>query len=114
MRNDLQRILVRHWCLVAFMAVAVDAIRGYGAGGVFLGGGLIGLLVTLYETLYRAVVQNVRRRLAIGLLFGKVAAFAGLSWLAFTSKNLSIDPLAFAIGVTCLPMAVVWGGVRRD
>jgi len=37
----------------------------------------------------------------------------GLGWLAFTSRTvLRPDPIGFALGLTCFPLAAVWEAVR--
>jgi len=51
--------------------------------------------------------------LAIGILFVKLVAFLGLGWLVFAaSEELRPDPLGFAVGVSCMPVAAVWEAVR--
>ena len=113
MASDLGRIQRRHWTLVPLSAFVLGTLTTVGAGGVLLGGGMMGLSVAVYDALYRLVVQGGRRRLAIGLLFAKVAAFVGMGWLAFASERVRVDPLGFAIGVTCFPLAVVWTAAWR-
>jgi hypothetical protein len=73
---------------------------------------MIGLSLALYVTLFQLVVVGGRRRLAIGLLFAKLAAVLGLGWLTFASGSERPDPLGFALGVTCCPAAIVWEAVR--
>jgi hypothetical protein len=112
MGSDVVRLQARHWCLVATAAL-VAAIAGRpGIGGTLLGGVMMGLSVALYGALVGLVVVGGRRRLAIGLLFAKLAAFLGLGWLAFASGSERPDPIGFALGVTCFPIAVVWHAVR--
>lgn len=112
MGDDLRRLQVRHWVLVA-AATATCALTGVaGAGGVAVGGAIMGLSLALYTTLFRLAVRGGHRRLAIALLFGKLAAFLGLGLLTFSSGSVRPDPLGFAIGVTCCPAAVVWEAVR--
>jgi hypothetical protein len=111
MTGDLRRIVRRHVVLVSVVALAALTV-GVGPGGVALGGGLIALSVWLYGTLFELVVGAGRRRLAIVLLFAKLAAVLGLGWLAFASGRGRPDPLGFALGVTCFPAAVVWDAVR--
>jgi len=78
-------------------------------GGVLLGGGAIGLSVLLYAVALRALLGRVGPRLAIGLLFVKLLAFLGLGWWAFTSgREHRPDPIGFAVGLTCFPVAAVW------
>ena len=113
MNADLARLQARHWGLVGLAAIAALVLAGgRGAGGVLAGGGMIGLSLALYATLFQLVVRGGHRRLAIGLLFAKLAAFLGLGWLAFASGSVRPDPLGFAFGVTCCPAAIVWEAVR--
>ena len=113
MADDLARIQARHWMLVLVMTAVALAVAGApGAGGVLAGGAMIGISLALYAALFRLVVVGGRRRLAIGLVFAKLAAFLGLGWLAFASGSVRPDPLGFAFGVTCCPAAVVWEAVR--
>jgi hypothetical protein len=111
--RDLVRLQARHWVLVLVTTtIALVAVGRRGAGGVLAGGSMIGLSLALYATLFRIVVRGGRRRLAIGLLFAKLAAFLGLGWLAVASGSVQPDPLGFAFGVTCCPAAIVWEAVR--
>ena len=108
-RASLSRLQARHWALVALVAVASAASGRFGVGGVLLGGGAIGLSVLLYAVGLRALVGRVGPRLAIGLLFVKLLAFLGLGWWAFTSgREHRPDPIGFAVGLTCFPVAAVW------
>jgi len=110
--SDLGRLQARHWVLVCATA-AISLWAGTpGAGGVVAGGAMMGLSLALYAALFQLAVRGGHRRLAIGLLFGKLAAFLGLGWLAFASGSVRPDPLGFAFGVTCCPAAVVWEAVR--
>jgi hypothetical protein len=102
----------RHWALVLAGIVLAAVIGRPGVGGVALGGGMMGLSLALYTAVVRTAVAGGHRRLAIGLLFAKLAAFLGLGWLAFASGSARPDPLGFALGVTCCPVAVVWEAVR--
>lgn len=64
--------------------------------------------VWLFERLFDAAVLKGRRRLAMGLLFVRLAAFLALGWIAFTAPAWVPDPIAFAVGVSTLPVASVW------
>jgi hypothetical protein len=112
MSDDLRRLQVRHWVLVLLATIAAAVAGVPGPGGVAAGGAIIGLSIALYAAVFQLAVRGGRSRLAIGLLFGKLAAFLGLGWLAFASGSVRPDPLGFAIGVTCCPAAVVWEAVR--
>jgi hypothetical protein len=47
------------------------------------------------------------------MLFVKLAAFLGLGWLVFVaSETYRPDPLGFVVGISCMPVAVVWEAVR--
>jgi hypothetical protein len=111
MGDDLRRLQVRHWLLVAGATAAGAATGVAGPGGIAAGGAMIGLSLALYSTVFRLAVRGGHRRLAIALLFGKLAAFLGLGWLTFSSGSVRPDPLGFAIGITCCPAAVVWEAV---
>ena len=106
------RVQARHWVLVAAGLGVSVAFGGPGPGGVVLGGAMMGLSLALYTAVVRTAVAGGHRRLAIGLLFAKLAAFLGVGWLAFASGSVRPDPLGFALGVTCCPAAVVWEAVR--
>ncbi len=106
------RVQVRHWGLVLMVAAGAATLGGLGPGGVLLGGAMMGLSLALYAAIFQLAVVGGRRRLAIGLLFAKLAAFLGLGWLAFASGSVRPDPLGFALGVTCCPAAAVWEAVR--
>lgn len=73
---------------------------------------MMAISVALYAALVRLVVTGGRRRLAIGLLFAKLAAFLGLGWVLFARGGGRTDLVGFALGVTCFPAAVVWEAVR--
>jgi hypothetical protein len=113
MPSDLARLQARHWFLVVLTA------RHRGVGGKRPGTG--GVLHRRRDDgiVDRALHGALPGRgswgpssLAIGLLFGKLAAFLGLGWLAFASGSVRPDPLGFAFGVTCCPVAVVWEAAR--
>ena len=112
MASDLGRLQARHWSLVVIMTGAAAWFRVPGPGGVAVGGAMMGLSLALYVALFRLVVVGGQRRLAIGLLFAKLVAFLGLGWMAFASGSMQPDPLGFAFGVTCCPIAVVWDTLR--
>lgn len=82
-------------------------------GGVVVGGAAIGLSTFLYAALFAAAVKGSSRRLAFAMLFVKLAAFLGLGWLVFVaSEAYRPDPLGFVVGISCMPVAVVWEAVR--
>jgi len=84
-----------------------------GVGGVLLGGGAIGFSLFAYQSAMSVLLKPERSRLAIGLLSVKLLAFLGLGWMAFTSgRDHRPDPLGFAAGLTCFPIAAVWEALR--
>jgi len=109
------RIQVRHWCLLGVAATGAALAGRPGLGGVLLGGGAIGLSAFLYAAGLRVLVVRGGKLLAIVILFVKLAALIGLGWLAFTAGTHRPDPLGFALGVSCFPLAAVWEAmaVRR-
>src|SRR5262245_32927232 len=112
MVSDVARLQARHGILVAAAVVTAALIGRPGVWGTILGGAMMAVSVALYAALVRLVVAGGRRRLAIGLLFAKLAAFLGLGWLAFASGSVRPDPVGFAFGITCCPAAIVWEAVR--
>jgi len=109
---SLSRLQLRHWGLLT-AAVALAAAAGRpGVGGVLLGGATIGLSVLLYSVGLGAVLRRRRPRLAIGILFVKLLALLGLTWMVFVARQHRPDPLGFALGVTCLPVAAAWEAFR--
>jgi len=113
MEPSVARLQLRHWALVGAVA-GVAAVWGrQHLWGVVVGGGAIGLSLFLYAAGFTFVVRRKSRRLAIGVVFVKLMAFLGLGWLVFSaSEGLRPDPLGFAVGVTCMPVAAVWEAVR--
>lgn len=112
MKPSVERLLTRHGVLVTVLAAAAAIVRLPAAGGVLLGGGVIGLSLLLYAATLRALVVGGPSRLAIGLLFAKLAALLTLGWLAFSGLPYRPDPMGFALGVSCLPAAAVWEALR--
>src|SRR5262245_10650587 len=112
MSGEVGRLQVRHGILVVVAGAVAAVIGRPGAWGTLLGGAMMALSVALYTAIVRLVVAGGRPRLAIGLLFAKLAAFLGLGWLAFASGSGRPDLIGFALGVTCFPAAVVWEAVQ--
>lgn len=80
-----------------------------------MGGGLIGLSVLLYASAIDLLVRRSRVRLAIGLLFVKLLVLLGLGWLGFAAgTDRRPDPVGFALGLTCFPVAAVWEALQRQ
>jgi hypothetical protein len=110
---SLSHIQARHWGLVAVASAAAAVAGAPGPGGVLSGGGLISLSALLYAAGLRAVGRRAGARLAIGLLFVKLAAFLGLGWLLLASgSEHRPDPIGFVVGLSCFPAASVWEAMR--
>ena len=110
----LRRLQARHWLLVG-LSVALAWWAGTpGAGGILLGGGLIGSSVLVYATGLGLLVRRTRPILAIALLFAKLALLLAVGWWAFAANPTMRrpDPMGFALGVTCFPLAAVWEATR--
>lgn len=113
MRPSVERIQVRHWVLVAALAMAAALAAPSRLWGIVVGGTAIGLSTFLYAAGFQVLVRRSNRRLAFGVVFVKLAAFLGLGWLVFAaSAAYRPDPLGFAVGVSCMLVAVVWEAVR--
>ncbi len=113
MRPSVERIQVRHWLLVG-IATAVAALWARRLlWGVVLGGAAIGVSTLLYAGVFWGVLRRRSARLAFGMLSVKFVAFLGLGWLVFAASEASRpDPLGFAVGVSCMPVAAVWEAMR--
>jgi len=96
--------------------VVLAALAGRpGVGGVLLGGGVIGTSVLLYDLGVAALLRRTRPILAIGLLFVKLLLLLGIAWWLFVAGATSRpDPIGFALGLTCFPVAAVWQALKRQ
>jgi len=104
---------VRHWLLVGLATLAAVIAGRPGPGGVLLGGAVIGASVLTYAAGFKILVRRTGSRLAIGMLFVKLAAFLGLGWAVFASGvEHRPDPIGFALGLTCFPAAAVWEAIQ--
>ncbi len=113
MAPSLARVQLRHWALVGVLAGLAAVWARQHLWGLVVGGGAIGLSLFLYAAGFTLVLRRQSTRLAIGILFVKLAAFLGLGWLVFSaSEELRPDPLGFAVGVSCMPVAAVWEAIR--
>jgi hypothetical protein len=81
-------------------------------GGIVLGAAVVSSSLWLYGRLFDAAIRTGRRRLALGLTFVKLTAFLALGWGALVWGAGLIDPIGFALGVTCLPLAATWEALR--
>jgi hypothetical protein len=113
MEPSVARLQLRHWALLGVLAGLASVWGRQHLWGLVVGGGAIGLSLFLYATGFTVVLRRQSRRLAIAILFVKLAAFLGLGWLVFSaSEELRPDPLGFAVGVSCMPVAAVWEAIR--
>jgi hypothetical protein len=113
MEASATRVQIRHWALVGSLAALAAVWARPQLWGIVVGGTAIGLSLFLYAIGFGVVLRRGSRRLAIGILFVKLGAFLGLGWLVFSaSEALRPDPLGFAVGVSCMPVAAVWEAVR--
>lgn len=98
------------------LAVAATALgagtQWFGPGGTLLGAAAMGLALWAYGAVLAVVLRRGSPRLAMVLLSAKFLAFLGLGWLALGASRQGPDPLGFAVGVTCFPMATVIGALR--
>ena len=112
----LRAVQTRHWCLVAAVAVVALVTAGVaGATSVVAGGAVIGLSSLLTTAGLGAMLRR-GVRLAIAFLFAKLLLLLGLVWVMLQWGLRGIDPGAFALGVTCFPVAAVWQVIsaRKD
>jgi hypothetical protein len=113
MEPSAARVQVRHWALVGSLAALAAVWARPHLWGIVVGGATIGLSLFLYAAGFTVVLRRASPRLAIGILFVKLVAFLGLGWLVFSaSEELRPDPLGFAVGLSCMPVAAVWEAVR--
>jgi predicted permease len=98
--------------LVAASGLVSALVGAPGSGGVLLGGAVIGASVFLYAAGLGAVVRRGNARLAIAILSVKLLLFLALGWFAFHAGRHRPDPIGFALGVSCLPVAAVWEALR--
>ena len=105
---NLRRLQRRHWGLVVATA-AVAGIAGMPSpSAVLVGGAAMSAILLGYEKGFDALVLRGRQRVAITLLFVKLAALAGLAWLILVVGVPLPDPVGLAAGVVCFTVAAVW------
>ena len=107
MAASTRRFQLTHWALVALTAAAAWAMGRPWAWGILIGGGVAGLLTLLHAGALTVMLRRGSARLAVLIVAVKFAATLGLAWLALSAGDLRPDPLGFALGVTCLPVAAV-------
>ncbi len=97
-----------HWGLVLLAALGSWWLEGPGPLSVLGGGAVAGLLTALNAVSFGAVVRGRRAGLAVLLQVFKGTILLGLGWLAFAARpEYRPDPVGFAVGVTCLPLAAL-------
>src|SRR5207244_1500053 len=92
---------------------------GINFSGTIAGGAVVGWMIDRWlgsapcALLTCTVLGRGGPRLAIALLVAKLLAFLGFGWLAFASgREHRPDPIGFAVGLTCFPVAAVWEAMR--
>ncbi len=109
---DAGRVERTHWALVLGLAAAAWVVGWPGPGGVLVGGAVVGLSLRLSSIGLRMLLGSARPRLAFGILFVKLLALFGLTWVAFAAVRQGPDPIGFALGVSCLAVAGVVEALR--
>ena len=115
MRPSVERIQRRIVAVTLLAATLWSLLVGRGATGVLLGGAVVLASVWSFARIFTAAILTGRRRLATALTFVKLALFLVLGWFAFSAPTWAPHPVAFAVGVSCLPAAALWEAleVRR-
>ncbi len=106
------RFQLTHWTLVAAAAMAAWYGGRPWAWGILAGGGAIGVLTLVHAGALTVMLRRGSARLAVGIVVVKLALSLGLAWLALSAGDFRPDPVGFALGVTCLPVAAVWEAIR--
>jgi predicted permease len=101
-----------HWALVVATATAAWLAGKPWVWGIVIGGGAIGLLTLIHAGALTVMLRRGSTRLAVLIVAVKFAASLGLAWLALSAGDLRPDPVGFALGLTCLPVAVVCEALR--
>lgn len=112
MAASASRFQTIHWALVAAAAITAWAVGLPLAWGIVVGGTAVGLSTVVWAASLGLVMRGGRARLAVGIVFVKVAAVLALGWLALYGGAYRPDPVGFAIGVSCLPIAAVVEAIR--
>lgn len=117
MSATVRDVQVRHWALLAFVTAAGLALADRSAVlGIVFGGVVIGSSLLLYSIGVPALLGRGNVRLAIVLLFAKLLLLLGLVWVVFRWGRDAVDPIGFALGTSCFPVAAVWEALlgRKD
>ncbi len=113
MAPSASRFQATHWLLTAGVAAVAWSVVGLPlAWGVLVGGAAIGLSTVIWAGSLDVIMRGGRVRLAVGIIFVKVAAVLALGWLALYGGAYRPDPVGFSIGVTCLPIAAILEAIR--
>ncbi len=112
MAGSARRFQLTHWGLVCLTATAAWAAGRPWVWGILVGGGVVGVLTLIHAGALTVMLRRGSNRLAVLIVAVKFAASLGLAWLAFSAGDLRPDPLGFALGVTCLPVAAVCEALR--
>jgi len=113
MSGTLTRVHARHAVLVVAAASALAIHRAPPAAlGAILGGAVIGGSVLLNTLTFHFAVRRPNPRVAIGISSVKLLGSLLLVWWVMTHVGWRPDPVGFAIGVTCYPVAALWDALR--
>jgi hypothetical protein len=107
-----RRFQLTHWALVGLVATAAWLAGKPWVWGILVGGAAIGLLTLIHAGALTVMLRRGSTRLAVAVVAVKFAASLGLAWLALSAGDLRPDPVGFALGLTCLPVAVVCEAIR--
>lgn len=113
MPAGVRRVLARLAVVVAILVLAsLPFDRGLWSG-IVVGGALIGGSTAVYAIGLLPLVKRGSTTLAIGVLFVKLAALLAVGWAVISRDSYGIDPIGFAVGVTCMPIASVWEAMAK-
>ena len=112
MDGTLSRIQLRHAALVIASAAILSTVRRRSAAGALVGGAVIGGSVLLNTLTFHFAVNRPNPRVAIGISSVKLLASLLMVWWVMTYVGWRPDPVGFAIGVTCYPVAALWDALR--
>ncbi|MCW5889373.1 MAG: hypothetical protein KIT14_02350 [bacterium] len=100
------------WLMVVAVALLAWVLGLPYAWGILVGGAAVGFSTAIWAASLQIILRGGRVRLAVGIVFVKVAAVLALGWLALYGGAYRPDPMGFAIGVSCLPIAVACEAIR--
>lgn len=107
-----RRFQATQW-LIVLVAAAAAWLGGLPwAWGILVGGAAVGLSTAIWAASLEIILRGGRVRLAVGIIFVKVAAVLALGWLALYGGAYRPDPVGFAIGVSSLPIAAACEAIR--